>query len=912
LDAIHRTLRNFPPVTALPAASIMMLLIRCLSLSLAILASTAALAQEPLLTLEPGAKIVLIGNTLPERMQHFGHWETLLHARFPQHNLVVRNLGFSADTITERLRSQDFQDHGHTLIDHQPDVILAFFGFNESFAGPQGVEQFRKDLTQFIADVRQLKYPSQTYARGSQTAVSQDKTGDVKQTPKLVLVSPIANEDLPERGLLAGTRNNDNLALYTAAMAEVAKAHDVTFVDLFTPTKTVNARIRPFTFNGIHVTDNGEKQVGIALDELLFGQRPASVDNETRLARLNAEVNEKNLQHWYDYRAVNGFYIYGGRKAPFGIVNFPAEFEKLRKMVALRDERVWKVARGEPVPEKIDDSGTGDFVTVETNFKNEVHITSPEESRQLFTLPEGFEISLWASEVEFPNLENPVQFAFDAQGRLWVTTMPSYPMYLPGTPVNDKVLILEDTNHDGKADKETVFAEGLHVPTSIELGDGGAYVGQQPNLVFLQDTNGDDRADRKEIVLHGFDSGDSHHAVHGFEWGTDGGLYLMEGTFHHSQIETPYGPVRLANAGVLRYEPKTEKLTTFISYGFANPWGHCFDRWGQDFVADASGGANYFAAAFSGDVEHPRKHPELKQFLTKQWRPTCGCELVSSRHFPDEMQGDYLLNNNIGFQGVLQYRMKEDGSGFHANPVDPLVRSSDPNFRPVDLQFGPDGALYIVDWFNPLIGHMQHSLRDPHRDTSHGRIWRVTYKNKPLLEPPQIAGQPVEKLLDLLKSYEDRTRYRARRELRGFPTDEVNAIIAQWLPQLDPKDPEHDRQRLEALWVKQSHDSVDVELLKSLLASPEPRVRAGAVRVLSFWHDRIPDSLALLQKAVNDEHPRVRLEGVRALSFFTGDSAAKARDVAYESLAYEQDDYLEYTLKETLGTLDHRVEGAAQ
>ena len=113
--------------------------------------------------------------------------------------------------------------------------------------------------------------------------------------------------------------------------------------------------------------------------------------------------------------------------------------------------------------------------------------------------------------------------------------------------------------------------------------------------------------------------------------------------------------------------------------------------------------------------------------------------------------------------------MKEDGSGFKADPVEPLLRSSDPNFRPVALQFGPDGALYVVDWFNPLVGHMQHSLRDPNRDVEHGRIWRIRYKNRPLVEKAKIAGASIPELLDLLKAYEDRTRYRARRELREHP-----------------------------------------------------------------------------------------------------------------------------------------------
>src|SRR5262249_16642802 len=212
-------------------------------------------------------------------------------------------------------------------------------------------------------------------------------------------------------------------------------------------------------------------------------------------------------------------------------------------------------------------------------------------------------------------------------------------------------------------------------------------------------------------------------AMHAFTYDPGGALYWQEGTFHHTQGETPYGPQRVRDAGVFRYEPRTERFEIYVSYPFADPWGHYFDRLGQDFVACASGGANYYATAFSGQVEYPTKHGGLEQFLKMQWRPTCGCELVSSRNFPDETQGDYLLNNCIGFQGVLRYHVKEDKSGFHADPIEPLLQSSDPCFRPVDLEFGPDGALYVLDWFNPLVGHMQHSLRDPNRDTRHGRIW---------------------------------------------------------------------------------------------------------------------------------------------------------------------------------------------
>jgi hypothetical protein len=483
--------------------------------------------------------------------------------------------------------------------------------------------------------------------------------------------------------------------------------------------------------------------------------------------------------------------------------------------------------------------------------------------------------------------------------------MPSYPHYLPGSPPNDKILIFEDTDRDGRADKQTVFADKLYLPTGLELWMGGAIVAQQPNLVFLKDTNGDDVADERHTLLHGFDSADSHHAISAFTFDQGGALYFQEGTFHHTQVETPYGPERCVNAGVFRYEPRTDKLDVYISYSFANPWGHIFDRWGQNFVADASGGANYFAAAFSGDVDYPHKHGGLKQFLTKQWRPTCGCELVSSRNFPDEAQGNYLLNNCIGFQGTLQYKMKDEGSGFAADPLEPLVQSSDPSYRPVDIEFAPDGSLFLCDWFNPLVGHMQHSIRDPKRDQTHGRIWRVHYTKKPLVTPAKIAGEPIPALLDLLRTQpEERTRYRVRGELWSRPRADVLGAAGKWLASLAQSDPELEHHKLEVLWLHQAHDSVNEPLLKELLASPDYRARSAATRVLCYWRDRVQQPLELLRTQVNDEHPRVRLEAVRALSFFDNQAAI---DVAVESLLYDQDDYLKYTLQETMNTLERRV-----
>ncbi len=533
----------------------------------------------------------------------------------------------------------------------------------------------------------------------------------------------------------------------------------------------------------------------------------------------------------------------------------------------------------------------------------------PQYALQQLHPADGYEVSLFASEQDFP-IGNPVALTFDSRGRLWVATMPSYPQRLPNEEPDDKIVILEDTDGDGRADSHTVFARGLHLPTGFELGDGGAYVAQQPNLMFIEDTDGDDIADRYEVILHGFGTEDSHHSISAFTWGPGGGLYFQEGTFHHSQVETPYGPVRLVDAGVFRYKPQRFRLEVFVSYPFANPWGHVFDRWGQNFIADASGGANYFGAPITGNAPYPTKRRRMKVF-TSIVRPTSGCEIVRSRQFPDEAQGNFLVNNTIGFQGIKQHRVIEEGSGFTSEEVEPLLYSTDINFRPVDLQFGPDGSLYVVDWFNPLIGHMQYSLRDERRDADHGRIWRIRHRDRPLLDPPEIEDAPTPALVRLLESYEDRTRYRVRRELRERPRDEVLAALRDWLDDLHPPadraaldDPEEiarvERRRLEGLWLYQNLNVVEPVLLERMLRSPEPRARAAATRVARFWRRELDDPLALLARQVEDEFPRTRLEALLGLSYLESEPAARA---ALRALEQPTDYYLDYTLGETVDTL---------
>ena len=288
------------------------------------------------------------------------------------------------------------------------------------------------------------------------------------------------------------------------------------------------------------------------------------------------------------------------------------------------------------------------------------------------------------------------------------------------------------------------------------------------------------------------------------------------------------------------------------------------------------------------------------------FRSCSGTEILSSSHFPEEHRGNILVLNVIGFQGMLQYKPADKDSSFSATEVEPICFSSDPNFRPGDVEVGPDGAIYFTDWHNPIIGHMQHNLRDPSRDQEHGRVYRVRMADRPLLTPVPVHGQPIDKLIGLLKEKDDRVRHRARIELTSRPTKDVIAATGALLAS-DKADPDYEHHALEALWLHQSHNVVNVDLLKSLLRTKDFRARAAATRVLAYWRDRVPGVLDLLSAQVNDEHPRVRLQAIWALSFFNGSDAAKAAEVAVESLVHPQDNFLKFQLDETNKTLDRRV-----
>ncbi|HEV3145764.1 MAG TPA: PVC-type heme-binding CxxCH protein [Gemmataceae bacterium] len=519
----------------------------------------------------------------------------------------------------------------------------------------------------------------------------------------------------------------------------------------------------------------------------------------------------------------------------------------------------------------------------------------PELERKTFQLPPGFEVNLYAAD---PLLAKPIQMNFDAKGRLWVACSETYPQIEPGKKANDKIIILEDTKGVGRADKTTVFMDGLLIPTGIEPGDSGCYVANSTEILHVEEKDG--KAGKVRVMLSGFGTEDTHHIIHAFRWGEDGCLYFNQSIYIHSHIETPHGPRHLNAGGIWRYRPETQELEIFAR-GWVNSWGHAFDRWGQSFATDGAygEGINYVVpgAYYVSAVGSPRLLPGLNPGQPKQ----CGLEIVGGRHLPDDWQGNLITNDFRGHR-VNRFALKEDGAGYLSIQLPDLIRSDHPAFRPVDVKMGPDGAIYIADWYNPIIQHGEVDFRDERRDHTHGRIWRITVKDRPLVERPKLADATVEQLLEHLKDPEQWARHFAKRVLKERGAKQVLNALDKWADGLDPKDAEYEHNMLEALWAYQSLANVlTPELTAKLLQAHDPRVRAAAMRVCGYWYPSSPGGLADLGKGVSDEKPQVRLEAVRALAQTPW---ARAAGTAARALNKPMDRWLDYALWLTMRELE--------
>ena len=553
--------------------------------------------------------------------------------------------------------------------------------------------------------------------------------------------------------------------------------------------------------------------------------------------------------------------------------------------------------------------------------------SDPAIERASFVLPKGFTAELWASD---PMIAKPIQMSFAPDGRLWVATSRTYPQVEVGQVGDDQIVVLDDTDGDGRADSRTVFADGLLIPTGIAPGDGGCYVANSTELLHLSDTDGDGQADRKRIVLSGFGTEDTHHLIHTFRWSPDVRLNFAQSIYIHSHLETPHGVRRLNAGGFWQLQPDSLDLNVF-AYGLVNPWGLAWTDAGQTFATDGAGGEGINYVLPGGYYKTAADAPRLLSGLNPGSPKHCGLEIVGGEALPEDWQGSFLtcdfrgnrvcrfvVNDRAAVAKVDPAELQATdistaSAGWSSREMAELIKSDFVAFRPVDIKQGPDGALYIADWYNPIIQHGEVDFRDERRDRTHGRIWRVTYEGR----TADRVGYDALSNADLFATLAGDWDY-ARRQARVVLSERLRADataaseLRRWVRGLDQTTTGYWLTRLNAAWVMKSAGLADPLELDLLLRCGDADVRAAAYRMLGElgpeWasgnSDRLQQSQAdvaeptdpwivRLQQGATDYSPRVRLEAVRAAGAF---DSVEATAAALRVLEQPMDEWLDYAL----------------
>ena len=821
---------------------------------------TPAPFQEGRFTVTPGEVIVLTGQTNLVRTQKSGDLEARLGFCLAAQAPRFRSMAWEGDTVYEQWRDLNFGDWKDQLGAVGAGMVIAQFGQVESFDG-------RGRLAEFSSAYHRLL--DQFAAR----------------TPRLVLVSPMPFEKPVASHAPDLTDRNSDVAAYTEVIRSIARQRGALFVDLCTPLSQRPSGSPRLTDNGQHLNAEGLRVIA-ELTASALGLAWSEADN---LSGLRGAVIEKN-RLWADcWRPANWSFVYGDRitqqfgKPGANAPSLRASFESHKPLIAAMDARIAAIQQGKPAPALAAPPsaapGTG-FLT-------------PEQQLAMLTAADGYEINLFASETM--GVIKPVQIAWDERGRCYMACSPTYPQALPSEKPADFILVLEDTDHDGKADKQTRFAEGLTMVQGVEPGGGGVYVCDFGSLLHLRDNDGDGKADERRVLMSGFGIGDTHQLINSISHGPDGSLWFTQGLHAFSRVETAHGLALLERSGVWRYQPRTEKMEGFFNGAKAghNCWGVAFDDCLQVFHKSGDRPAGYFSTPGLIPMKDPDEyHPTGALFDTNP--KTTSLDFVGTRAMPDDLQGCAIVAGYFG--GVIErHRLEDEGSGFKSTQLPKLLTSRDASFRPVDVSVGPDGAIYLCDWCNTSIGHYQTSYADASRDRRHGRIWRLSAKGRIPVQQPDLAVMSPAQLIGQLRSPVRWTRYQAKRLLFDGPSGAVPAAADATLPDITDE-----RHLMELCGVFEAHQSPRPALLQRLLTATDPRVRAYGARVAGAWAAALPDIFYILAKTIHDPHPRVRLETIVACARIPQPEAAT---LALQALDHPTDKFIDYALRQTIRAL---------
>ncbi|MFC7338232.1 plastocyanin/azurin family copper-binding protein [Haloferula chungangensis] len=783
-------------------------------------AETASTNGMPNVSVKADGLTIFYGNSFVERQQEDGTLESLLQVANAGEQQRFRSMAYTGDEVGFRIRAEKFGDHMGYISKQLPcERVVMCFGMNESFAGAEGLAKFAKDLDLYLSIIEQ-RHPAS----------------------ELVLVSPTAVEKVASGDFPDPVARNADIELYCKVMQETAEKRGVRFIDLFGPSKKLFAESKAsLTSNGMHLNDAGNRELAKVLAAALSSAEKVSrIETESPgFLALRKLVSRKAYEVAMAYHPANGIHYYGVRRRDY---EYASEIPHHLVLANQLDEAIWKQAADLKSVQSFPELEVVEATPpASTPRKGLGVIQSTEEDLAGFSVADGFDVNLFASSEEFPELVNPLQLNFDAQGRLWVICFASYPVPLPGQLSDDKVLIFEDTDGDGKADKRTVFADKLKLPDGFVFYKDGIIVSVARQFLWLRDTDGDDVADVREEILRGADDTDTHHGGY-LERTPQGQLIVNEALFHRGQFETPQGVVRTKDAATLFYDLDSQTLTVERQTTHPNPWKVSFNPWGESI--QMFGGGQIIDCDFY-NVATPVGTSSLPT-MGMPFRDDKGCtlEFVSSPHFPQEWSGGLLTGHLLAKNAVLYTPLKlEGGTWVKAGESINLLSSENKVFRPTDLGFGLDGALYVSDFYYPIIGHAQHSIRDANRDYSHGRIWRVTRKGSALATPPKIAGAELNELFDLLTHPQVRVQELAREELERRPSGEVLAHAKSRIAE----GMSDGKLGLELLWLfEREKDFSQPELLRELVSSRELPIQRAAARSLRWWAPSLGDEAKLL------------------------------------------------------------------
>ncbi|HTH49288.1 MAG TPA: PVC-type heme-binding CxxCH protein, partial [Candidatus Limnocylindria bacterium] len=689
-------------------------------------------AAEPF-ELKDGDRVLFIGDTFFEREGDYGQIETRLTAAFPDRNVTFRNLAWAGDSPMGRARASfDWNKDDNFWLAHvkeqlalvKPTVAFLSYGMTAALElsetkpeeQPAKLEKFKGELGKLMDAIDEVSGQKVRFVLVGPLQPSVDGRGRFQ-----------LNEPLPKA-----------IDTIDQVHGQIADSKHVAVIHL-------NRMLAKTAYIQAGIVPSDDRQASIARSVVGSivpgGQRDIS-EGTPAYEVLRSAILKKNELFFHRWRPENWTYLFGFRKGEQG--QNGVEIPKFDPLIAQWDARIAKLRdlkHQDPATVK----EVHDLLAAEEAVRSAPPQPKTVQPIPTFDVADGFEVTLWAEE---PELFKPIQMNWDAQGRLWVASSRTYPMIAPGQTAADSVVVLEDTNGDHKADKSTVFAKGLLIPTGVLPDDkGGCYVAASSQLLHFADTDGDGKADQKTIVLSSFGTEDTHHNLHTLRWGYDGHMYFNQSIYTHTHIETPWGVRRLNSAGIWRFNPDNWKLEIFTKGG-CNPWGHHWDQYGNSFFTDGAGGKGvYHAMEGATYFTYSDMRREADSISPGNYPKFASLEVVHSPNFPADWQGS-VITCDFRAHRVVHFGMNETGSTWQTKELPDLLRSTNVTFRPIDLRFGPDGALYVADWSNPIIQHGEVDFRDPRRDHEHGRIWRVTAKAGTVAKTQNLTTLKTSALLD--------------------------------------------------------------------------------------------------------------------------------------------------------------------